>query len=223
VHPVSNGTRFIGRRARFSPPDNFLGRLIAGFALTLAIFAAGCATAPPSSERPTAPAADLRDADRTPAIRAAAERELGPDVAATMPALPPADLKPPDAGAAQLVSLFAAAPKVADSSSRRIKLAKIRNLSRATDDEFRRMVDRLTAMLEDAGEDAALAFTNDPAAPADFELSGSAYLVVGQGFELWELFLTLRPVNGGCPAWERSKPIYLFRQPVPGGPQLLVD
>ena len=97
------------------------------------------------------------------------------------------------------------------SGSIEISTQLLRNQSKAQNDEFDAMVDRLARLLDAAGADEGLHFTADPAQPVDYQLKGTAYLVTANGFDLWELYLSLKPNDRAWTLWQADVPVRLLR------------
>jgi hypothetical protein len=222
---VARKTRLldIGEAPAKRSSDNTFGRWMPCF-LIPGLLAAACSSGPPTlGERPTAPPPRLVESDRDATVRSAATQELGPETASSMPPIEPAKLAPPDPGAVELVRSIASSSALAatESGVTRIRLASLRNFSHSTATEFESMKLRLASLLSEAGEELRLEFLADDTT-ADYDLTGSAYLVAANGFDLWEMFLYLKPVSSPVVAWESLHPVRLFRQPATGPVQLLV-
>lgn len=162
--------------------------------------------------------------DRTPAVRKSAAEELGPEVAAEIPPLPPKQIAPPDPGAEAFVDVIAAV--IADDPGVRngvttIGLRHVRNQSRASASEFGRFIRRLADLLSEAGEEEAMIFLDESEGEADYEVLGAAYLVTAAGIDQWELFLRMSPATASWTVWEASSPLRVIRHPRPGQPQIL--
>ena len=103
-----------------------------------------------------------------------------------------------------------------------ICIGAMTNRSRATDREAREMRARFSALLEraaDARGSQVIAFSDDPEY-ADARMTGRAYLLVVDGIDQWELWVTLRGDDGAPPIWRNDEPIRLLRQPRASGPQI---
>ena len=112
----------------------------------------------------------------------------------------------------------------ADLSDVEITLETMRNFSRASEDEFTAMLTRLATILTDAGAGHKLRFVaTSGAAPADFRMTGSAYLVVRSGFDFWELFPAVSRDNLTPQAWSTSAPVLVLRTDRPGQPQVFFE
>ncbi len=99
----------------------------------------------------------------------------------------------------------------------------VRNQSHAARQEFEAMRRRLVDALSEAGRGGGvpMRFVLQPGGPVDFELNGTAYLVTAGGFDLWELYLELRPEGRSWSIWSTDGPIKMLRQP--RGDQDFVD
>lgn len=103
-----------------------------------------------------------------------------------------------------------------------ISTCAIRNQSRAQPDEFDAMTQHLAELLDRAGHSNGLAFTADRAQPADYRLGGSAYLINADGFDQWELYLSLRPADRAWTLWQSDAPVRLLRIVRRRGQQLFI-
>lgn len=92
-----------------------------------------------------------------------------------------------------------------------ISTFSIRNQSKAQCDEFDAMLVRLAELLDAAGSEEGLRFTADAARSVDYHLKGAAYLVTAEGFDLWELYLSLRPSDRAWTLWQADAPVRLLR------------
>lgn len=95
-----------------------------------------------------------------------------------------------------------------------VRITGIRNQSHATDREFSALRQRLASALSPPGADHGLTFIVD--GDATYELVGSAYLISQGGFDQWEMFLALQPVDRAWTIWQRERPIRMLRHPRPG-------
>jgi len=181
-----------------------------------------------------APSRVVPSTTRNDIVRAAAADELGHDVVASMPAEAPAApqviSQPPDPGAIAIVrSVASAIPNrpVNAQGLTLIRMTDLRNFSRADQTEFADFSQRLADLLTRAGREDHLQFTFGGSVPgtADsavfhYRLMGSAYLINADGFDQWELFLGIAPVDRSVSVWESVEPIHVLRTPRPGQPQV---
>jgi hypothetical protein len=113
----------------------------------------------------------------------------------------------------------------------KVRLAELRNQSRAAHAEFTAAMSRLAGLLNSAADNRGLAFTpdadgvktgSDPffTPDYDYELRGSVYLLRVDGRDVWEVFLTLhRPGRTGA-LWQSDGPVRLSRHPSEAGRQI---
>ncbi|UCD75688.1 MAG: hypothetical protein JSV91_01995 [Phycisphaerales bacterium] len=192
--------------------------MILGYALTFLL--GGCASTggvwPESAPTPVGSA--LRG--HHPA-RAAAETELGPEAAEALPPIDHTPPRPPDPGAEALVQALLGGMEhrpVGEDGTTVVDLARLRNHSHAAAAEFSSFRQRLTEVLNRAGEEAGVRFTAE-AGDAHYRLDGTAYLVTADGFDQWELYLRLSPADAAWTLWQSSRPIRVLRHARPGQPQ----
>lgn len=191
-------------------------------------FISGCASTQQPNHPTTAllmsgnePApAEHRVEDRSASLGELAVQEYGETegarVAADLtPALREAP-RPHDAGAAAMVEALAAriARSAPDCPPACIRIAGIRNQSHATEREFSALRQRLASALSPPGADHGLTFIAD--GDAAYEIVGSAYLISQGGFDQWEMFLALQPVDQAWTIWQGERPIRMLRHPRPG-------
>jgi hypothetical protein len=112
--------------------------------------------------------------------------------------------------------------RVSDDGYTRISVEQVRNQSRTSRDEFDAFSMRLSEILTQASNDPKVIFV--PRADGEFQyhLQGTAYLVTFEGFDLWELYLSLSPVDRNLTLWSASGPVYVMRLPQAGRPQMVV-
>lgn len=101
-----------------------------------------------------------------------------------------------------------------------ISTRTIRNQSKAQSDEFDAMLVRLADLLDAAGADDGLRFTADPVRQVNYHLKGTAYLVTTDGFDLWELYLSVKPSDRVWTLWQADAPVRLLRSARLRGQQL---
>lgn len=97
---------------------------------------------------------------------------------------------------------------------------KLRNQSRAQCDEFDAMLARLAELLDAAGAEQNLRFTSNAAQAVAYDLKGTAYLVTFEGFDLWEMYLSIKPSDRAWTLWQAEAPIRLLRSERLRGQQL---
>lgn len=206
---------------------------------------AGCAATPAptpaaasSTQKNSSPATVLNAAEskHTPEVtdnQYAAQQPQPEPTAEPAPAPPPAPEpepkpapKPLDPGALQLVASLNSAVATKRSSSDEhvtISVANLRNHSRCRSDEFQSLLERLAEELSRAGEQANVAFIADADSSADYHLHGTAYLVTSDGFDLWEVYLTLQPAASSWTLWTAPDAVHILRQPRPRQQQFFLS
>ena len=160
---------------------------------------------------------------RCGSVPAAATLESGRGLAPTAarPAGPDAAVDP---GAARLLEKVAQALETAGRGAgglTSIRLGPLRNQSHAGAAELEGLTARLAGLLNRAGRDHAIRFFTDPSEAVDYELRGTVYLITAQGFDQWELYLSLRPAGEGWSLWRTEGPVRLLRLPA-AGPQIFL-
>jgi len=159
-------------------------------------------------------------------IRQQAATELGPEVAEAIPAATRPAPRPIDAGAKRLVdAMLASLPANATSNGApvQVSLNSIRNQSRGSVAEFTAMLERFAGLLNDAADGTSIHFASVPGEVTAFEMQGAAYLATREGFDLWEMYLSLSPVQKPLTLWQQNGAVWLLRQPRPGQPQVLME
>jgi hypothetical protein len=111
--------------------------------------------------------------------------------------------------------------RVGDNGVTHIGVSMLRNQSRATTVEFNDFCQRLANILTAASPDAQVQFTAKADAAVQYQLMGAAYLMTFQGFDLWEMFLSLSPADKNLAIWSASGPVHVLRQPRLGEPQFV--
>jgi len=211
--------------------------------LGLVVLAPGCATSKMSVSSPSRDDRSDRisalSAEPTPQHRAAPEpvdpaadrrrrrtdQPAGDDPEArAAPVEPTAEPIYTDPGARWLVQRIATAIEgeagAAADQPIRIDVTAIRNQSRVQSDEFEGMLQRLADLLDRAARDEKLEFTADPAAPSKYRIKGTAYMLNAGGFDQWELYLSLVPVEQAWTVWSADVPIRLLRASRPRSQQI---
>jgi hypothetical protein len=195
--------------------------------LAIVLAAAGCASPPVHGRTVAPPAAPVLPVSDRP-LREQAAAELGPEIAAALPPIVREPPRPIDPGALRLVnSIVDRLPTrpVDDGGVTRVNLAGIRNLSHSDAREFTAFLDRFAGVLSRAGRDARLTFTagddiDDEV--AHYDMVGTAYLVSADGFDQWELFLTVTPVGRPLTLWQSEGPVRVLRQARRDQPQVFL-
>lgn len=130
---------------------------------------------------------------------------------------------PPDPGAKAFLEVLrkdlAANPAVGEPPLR-IGLGRICNMSRASGDEYLQFRQRLATMLAHAGEALQIEITTDPETDVALLLRGSAYLIMADGFDWWELHLRLVTPDCATTLWHAEAPLRVLRRPRPIGQQM---
>lgn len=154
-------------------------------------------------------------------------------------ATPPATVATPDVPAAVVKSIGRSSEPVAeglvnamlgsiqdrrtgDDGITRIGLAQVRNQSRTSREEFDAFDARLAEILTQASRDPKVVFVPGDSQVMQYHVQGTAYLVTFEGFDLWELYLSLSPADKNMTMWSASGPVYVMRLPRPGQPQMVV-
>ncbi len=99
-----------------------------------------------------------------------------------------------------------------------ISLDGIRNHSHASREEFAAVLAQMANLLNTTNVRGGipLRFVAGTQESTDYELVGAAYLMTAQGFDLWELYVTMRPAGETWMIWSADGPVRLRRQPRPG-------
>jgi hypothetical protein len=103
----------------------------------------------------------------------------------------------------------------------RISVAGLRNQSHATPREFAQLQSRLAGLLGVAAAGSGVRFELMPDAAPDYRLDGAAYLATRGGFDVWELYLRLSPVDRRGIIWRWDDPVHVLRQPRPNQAEIL--
>lgn len=156
------------------------------------------------------------------AVREEARAELGEETAQAIPAMRRPVLPPADPAAALLVDsmLIRLGPgrAVGSDGNTTITLSPLRNQSRCGAAEFEGFCERLASTLTDAASDSRVRFTCQASDEAQYMMLGTAYLITAEGFDLWELYLSLSPSSEAFSLWESDGAVRLFRHARPGQP-----
>ena len=174
----------------------------------------------------TAPPPPVLVAATNEPIRRQAAAELGPDVAGAIPASTRPAPKLVDAGAKKLVdSIGGSLASSLDATGEivQISLSALRNQSRSTAAEFAVMLERLAGLLNDAAEGSRFRFTAVDGEVAPYEMQGAVYLATRDGFDLWEMYLSISSTARPYALWQNNGPVWLIRQARPGQPQVLME
>jgi hypothetical protein len=161
----------------------------------------------------------------TTVARNAAEHELGADAASSMPVVSKPHNGPHDRGAEQLVNSISDSiqdHRIAGADGlTRIGLTQIHNQSRSDRTEFDSLLNRMAVLLSEAGAESHVMFVNQAEGQLDYQMQGTAYLISSGGFDVWELFLSIQPVERNFSVWRGAEPVHILRTPRPGEPQFL--
>lgn len=195
------------------------------FALSGCSAGSGTRYAPLRADRTPVPAAHVvPESHSNTAVTHAAEDEFGPEVASTLPVVkidPPAPIDP---GAEALVDAMASrmTEREADADGvTQFGLSQIRNQSHAGAAEFEAFEHRFADLLSHAGHDRKMRFTADAEASVQYQCQGAAYIVVVDGMDSWELYLSVSRADQPWTVWEAKRPVHVLRQPRPGAPEIL--
>jgi len=94
-----------------------------------------------------------------------------------------------------------------------VAVRAFRNQSRSTADEIAEVRSRVIDLLQSASTvDGRVRFTIDDAPEAEYTLGATVYLITRDGFDQWELYLSLRPVGANWTVWRNDQPVRLLRQ-----------
>ena len=106
-----------------------------------------------------------------------------------------------------------------------ISLDGIRNHSHASRKEFAAVLAQMADLLNTTNVHGGtpLRFVAGTQESTDYELVGVAYLMTAQGFDLWELYLTMRPAGETWMIWSADGPVRMWRQPRPGEEQMAYE
>ena len=164
------------------------------------------------------------------AVRAAATAELGPSAAAAIPPDRHANggvgLKRTEPVAVALINSMLERMQdraVSADGFTHISLSELRNQSRCSANEFTTFRDRLADVFNQAGRDSHIQFSSAETAPGQpqYQMQGSAYVMTLDGFDVWELYLTLSPTVNPWTIWQANGPVHMLRQPRAGQAQML--
>lgn len=110
-----------------------------------------------------------------------------------------------------------------------ISLEGLRNQSRCRGGEFEQMKERLASALTRAGRRDRLEFIADAGADdrssqqSQYVVHGASYLVTRDGFDCWELWLSIASVEQPLTVWQPESPVWMLRHPRPGLPQIMLQ
>lgn len=124
-----------------------------------------------------------------------------------------------DRGAAQLIGLMKESLGTDADGSYRTSIAvrALRNQSRTNANEIEALRGRMVALLNAASTDDTLRFTHEVTDATEYTLGGTVYLIQRDGFDQWELYLALRPVDANWTIWRNDDPVRMLRQKRAGG------
>lgn len=140
-----------------------------------------------------------------------------------MPLVPEsAPPEPVDPGAASIVKSIAdaLADRRVAGDAIAIDLSPLRNLSRSSAAEFAAFTSRLAELLTHAGREHRMTFTIDPSATAPYRMLGTAYLMTADGFDQWEMYLSVSPSDRDWQVWAARSAVRAMRMPRAGQPQI---
>lgn len=103
----------------------------------------------------------------------------------------------------------------------RIGMNQVRNQSHATPAEFAAFQHRFAGLLNEAGRESRMHFTDEPDAAVEYQMQGAAYVVVIEGMDAWELFLSVSRADRAMAVWQAGGALHVMRQPRAGMPQIL--
>ena len=200
----------------------------------VAVWAGGCA-GPPAEQPVLASASSKKNfavSETEPRTASESERVAADapvqavESASKLEPEPEAPREPVDPGGSELVQRLAEtigvhAEREPDEVTR-IGVWSLRNHSRCRSAEFSRFLDRFAEVMSGAGEGDGYEFTADDADAVDYHLEGTAYLITTDGFDLWELFVSLRPAGSSVSMWVAPGSVNVLRQPRPNQPQIFL-
>jgi hypothetical protein len=102
----------------------------------------------------------------------------------------------------------------------RIGMVQLRNQSHSGQGEFGSFQKRFAELLSRAGHDSHIEVTADPDAKVQYQFQGTAYLGTTEGFDVWELYLSLSPATQNWTVWEARGAVRVLRQPRVGQQQI---
>lgn len=193
------------------------GRIM-GWSLVI-LLPVGCAAgAGGAGSRPMHLAAPVRPL--TPAVPSpspARMNEPPPPRERPAPAATPVEAVP--AGLVEAVRSMVAAMPAGPADERGdtvVNIAGVRNQSRSTAAEYHALIPRLSSLLSRAGRGSGVRFAaDDESGPVHYRLIGSAYLVTEDGFEQWEFYVRLCPVDEDWTVWQGGRPLRVLRMARP--------
>jgi len=124
-----------------------------------------------------------------------------------------------DRGAAQLVAMMKEALGAGEDAAFRTSIAirSLRNQSRTPAEEVEELRDRLAALLNAASTDEGLRFTREVTDATEYTLGATVYLIQRDGFDQYEIYCALRPVDANWTIWRNDDPVRMLRQKRAGG------
>lgn len=156
-------------------------------------------------------------------VRTAASQELGPEAANAIPATTRPAPEPIDPGAQSLIDSILNRlqnREVGGDGWTRIGMVQIRNQSHSDVAEFASFSQRFAELLSRAGRASHIEVTADPQADVQYQFQGTAYLGTTEGFDVWELYLSLSPSTRNWTVWEARGAVRVLRQPRVGQQQI---
>lgn len=118
-----------------------------------------------------------------------------------------------DPGAAALVAQIVSAIGSDLRGQDRVEIALrgLRNQSRAGAEEVEAVRSRILTLLEPAGGQTVIRFTEGESPRTRYTLGGTVYLIQRDGVEHWEIFFALRPAGANWRIWKNAEPVRLER------------
>jgi hypothetical protein len=107
-----------------------------------------------------------------------------------------------------------------------IALNDLRNYSRAGQGEFNYLLKRLATLLSHAGRDERMQFVVEDRSAAtggarpQYRMQGAAYLITAEGFDQWELFLSMTPSDRDLAMWDARGAVRVLRTARPDAAQV---
>lgn len=129
-----------------------------------------------------------------------------------------------DPGAAEVIRAMKTALGLSESPefTTSIALRSFRNQSRTAPEEIDELRDRVLALLAAGGESEGLRVTPAQDEQTEYTLAATIYLIQRDGFDQWEIYFALRPVDANWTIWRNDNPIRMFRQLKSGGDAMQV-
>jgi hypothetical protein len=124
-----------------------------------------------------------------------------------------------DRGAAQVIGMMREALRTDDIPNFRTSIAirALRNQSRTSSQEIEDLRDRLVSLLDASSDDGSLTFTREVNDATEYTLGTTVYLIQRDGFDQWEMYFALRPIDANWTIWRNEEPVRMLRQRRPNG------